>query len=190
MSRTRSKPTPRETTVPRLVIIAGVLLLVGALFLLKEKRSATESAGLLNEAAGIATADSGGSSQPAATLASIEATTLAQPAAAGVLLPEDQLDEHLAAGRPVLAFFHSNTCAQCIRMTEIVAQVYPDYADSVALVDVNVYDQRNRNLLGRVGIQVIPTLIFIDRDQQGQGYTGVMPAETLREQLELLRQER
>ncbi len=74
-------------------------------------------------------------------------------------------------------------------MTEIVEQVYPNFADRVALVDVNVYDQRNQSLLGRAGIQVIPTLIFIDRDQQGQGYTGVTPAEALQEQLEVLAQE-
>ena len=76
-----------------------------------------------------------------------------------------------------------------MRMTEIVQQVYPDFADAVALVDVNVYDERNRDLLQRAGIRVIPTLIFIDRTGQGQGYTGVMEPDALRAELETLAEE-
>ena len=71
-------------------------------------------------------------------------------------------------------------------MTEIVEQVYPDFAEQVALVDVNVYDDANQSLLQRAGIRVIPTLIFIDRTGAGQGYTGVMPAEELQEALTTL----
>lgn len=45
-----------------------------------------------------------------------------------IVLPEVQLEQLLNAGEPVLAFFHSNTCYQCIRMTEIVDEVYPDFS--------------------------------------------------------------
>jgi len=101
-------------------------------------------------------------------------------------LPEAQLDQLLAAGKPTLAFFHSNTCKKCIRMSEIVEEVYPDFADTVSLVDVNAYEGRNASLLQRVGIRAIPTLIFIDRTGQGRGYMGVMEPDALREQLQAL----
>ncbi|RMF04576.1 MAG: thioredoxin [Chloroflexi bacterium] len=98
--------------------------------------------------------------------------------------PEAQLDQHLAAGRPVLAFFHSNDCVQCVKMIAVVEQVYPDFADTVALVDVNVYDHQNQNLLRRAGIRAIPTMIFIDADGHGQGVIGLMEPDAFRNQLQ------
>ncbi|MGC9399269.1 MAG: thioredoxin fold domain-containing protein [Anaerolineae bacterium] len=97
--------------------------------------------------------------------------------------PEAHLDRLLEEGQPIFAFFHSNTCYQCIEMDKSVQEVYPDFAGQVALVDVNVYDEANGPLLQRAEIRVIPTLIFIDRTGQGTGATGVMPAEQLQEAL-------
>jgi|GEM_PF-1699891 len=104
--------------------------------------------------------------------------------AAPVGTAEEQLDRLLAAGQPVLAFFHSNNCKQCIRMIEIVGQVYPEFEGSVALVDVNVYDAQNERLLQEAQIQFIPTLIFYDRAGRSQTTVGVMEAEQLRQQLQ------
>ncbi len=53
-------------------------------------------------------------------------------------------------------------------MMETVEQVYPEFGDSVTLVDVNVYDEQNTQLLSDVGLQFIPTLIFYDRSGQDQ----------------------
>ena len=98
--------------------------------------------------------------------------------------PEAQFDQHLAAGKPVVAFFHSNDCVQCVKMIEVVEQGYPDFAAAVALVDVNVYDRQNQNLLRRTGIRAIPTMIFIDAAGQGQGVIGLMEPDAFREQLQ------
>jgi len=172
-----------------MAVLAGVLLLVAAILL--SKGQITDS----NVNASQITTDQplrvteSPPAQTRTTLARSE-TSEAPPEQASPspsqLLPEEQLDHYLAEGRPILAFFHSDTCAKCIEMTRIVEQVYPDFADRVALVDVNVYDESNQSLLGRAGIQVIPTVIFIDRDQQGQVHAGVMLAETLREHLDAL----
>ena len=107
------------------------------------------------------------------------------PAAAGDL-PADQLQNALAEHRPTLAFFHSNNCHQCIEMTKIVAQVHPEFGDTITLVDVNVYDERNAPLLEQVGLQYIPTLIFYDKTGQRQVSVGVMEAEQLRQTLAAL----
>ena len=94
--------------------------------------------------------------------------------------PEAQLDRAIQTRQPTLAFFHSNNCQQCVVMMDTVAQVYPEFADSVTLVDVNVYDEQNQDLLKRVGLQYIPTLIFFNRTGQGQVSVGVMEAEQLK----------
>ena len=132
-----------------------------------------------------------GLSAPTATVA--EASVPDPPLSTVTSLPpasassaEEQLDRLLAEGQPVLAFFHSMTCKPCIQMDGIVKEIYPDFRERVGLVDVNVYDKGNQNLLRRANLRVIPTLIFIDRSGEALGYTGVMPANALREQLQTL----
>ena len=104
---------------------------------------------------------------------------------AGVI-PQEQLEQVIQAGQPALAFFHSNTCQQCIEMIGIVDEVYPDFSGSVALVDVNVYDGRNSALLRQVELQFIPTLIFYDQNGEAEVFIGVMTAEQLRQRLTAL----
>jgi len=112
----------------------------------------------------------------------VMAQTLAVPSE----LPADQLQNALAEHLPTLAFFHSNSCRQCAMMIEIVDQVYPEFAASVVLVDVYVYDEKNAPLLKKVGLQFIPTLIFYDRAGKEQVSVGVMEAEQLRQSLAAL----
>ena len=102
--------------------------------------------------------------------------------------PESQFDQYLKEGKPTFAFFHSTTCQSCIVMMDIVNQVYPEFKDDIALVDVNVFDPQNENLLQRAGINSIPTLVFIDRKGQGTVSIGVMEADKLRQELEALKE--
>ena len=101
-------------------------------------------------------------------------------------LPEAQLERLLISGQPTLAFFHSNNCVQCIKMLEVVQQVYPEFAASVALVDVDVYDRRNASLLQRAQIRAIPTQIFFDQTGQGMVIMGAMTPDQFREQMQTL----
>lgn len=165
MSRKKRKSQPRKTAGVQVIAVVGVLALIAGVLILKARKSDA------NSAVGV-------------TLPTAESAAVAQ--SSSMPLPEAQLDQLLAESKPVFAFFHSTTCVQCVRMTEIVEQVYPDFSDEVALVDVNVYDERNSNLLQRAGLRYIPTLIFIDRTGQGESHVGVMDAETLRERLQAL----
>lgn len=180
----KRKTSQQKSYGAQLAAIVGVLLLIGAVLILKAQKSAVSSANSQDE---VGLASPAAQPSPTRTLLS-EAQTAApaQPPPAPTLLPEAQLDQLLAAGKPTLAFFHSNTCKKCIRMSEIVEEVYPDFADTVSLVDVNAYEGRNASLLQRVGIRAIPTLIFIDRTGQGRSYMGVMEPDELREQLRAL----
>jgi len=110
----------------------------------------------------------------------------ASPTADPNMSDEVKLDRALADHQPVLAFYHSNNCKQCLIMIETVNDVYPEFSTSLVLVDVNVYDPKNQNLLQRVGLQFIPTLIFYNRDGQAQTQVGVIEAEQLRQTLAAL----
>jgi len=184
-------------------ILIGVVLTVAVILVLKAQQSSSDAAArLLPTTTGSGTAAAQVSPPTRATASSPDVTSspaitsspdvTSSPAAAPTMIdlsaqsPEAQVDWLLAEKQPIFAFFHSNTCQQCIDMTKIVEQVYPDFNGRVYLVDVNVYDQRNQNLLRRANLRVIPTLIFIDRSGEAWGYTGVMPADALREQLQTL----
>ena len=192
---------PKPTLQPAILI--GVVLVVAVVLILKVQRSSTDTSepplptttGSGTAAAHVSSPTRAATATPA-TSAPIGIPDPVQPdppTAAGLdaaklatLSPEAQVDWLLAEEQPIFAFFHSNTCQKCIDMTRIVEQVHPDFKDRVYLVDVNVYDKGNQNLLRRANLRVIPTLIFIDRNGEAKGYTGVMPADALREQLEAL----
>lgn len=165
MNQKKRHPQPQKTAGVQVSVVVGVLVLIVGVLILKARRPDADPAASVV----LPTAEAAGQAQPTPTL-----------------LPEAMLDQLLAEGKPAFVFFHSNNCVQCLRMIEIVEQVYPEFADAVPLVDVNVYDERNGNLLQRAGLRYIPTLIFIDRTGQGQGYVGVMEPEALREQLQAL----
>lgn len=170
-------------------IVAGVLILIGAVLVLKSRQSPAASAEPVAAGPTLPTEHESpsdpGDSAPLTTVTA-EATREKGPSPAANVLPEQQLDRLLQAGEPVFLFFHSNTCVQCVKMTGIVEEVYPGFAESVALVDVNVYDENNRSLLERVNIRAIPTLIFIDRQGEVGGHVGVMEPDALRQQLRKL----
>lgn len=192
--RTSSSQKPEKTWTsrwPQLAILGGVALLVAAILILKNQsadppavaESEPQATATLPEAVGQAptTAElEPVGSQPAATAPGVqESALLDEP-------PEAQLDRFLIAGKPTLAFFHSNNCVQCIKMMEVVEQVYPEFDGSVALVDVNVYDKSNSRLLQRAQIRAIPTQIFFDRTGQGKVIMGAMTPDQFREQMQTL----
>jgi len=98
-------------------------------------------------------------------------------------LLEAQLDQAISEGRPAVVFLHSLNCVACKEMMQTVADVYPEYQDSIALIDVDVYDQSNNNIIRREQLQSIPTLVFYDEQGARQVFIGAMPSEQFRDTL-------
>jgi thiol:disulfide interchange protein len=152
------KRRSQKTFQPRLFILGGLAVLIAAVLFAKQ-------------------------TLPQDALSSSPDPVLQPGPSASSLLPEQQFDQAMEEGKPILAFFHSYSCVQCVQMTEIVEQVYPEFTDQVVLVDVDVYNQANNSLLRRARVRAIPTVILIDPAGEGQVYVGVMAAENLRERL-------
>ena len=192
--RQRRRPLEPRTALPgrwpQLAILGGVILLVVAVLLLKDRPAGppavAEGAPQTTAALPGAVGQTRATAEPGSVAGQAAATAPAPGAQGSDELPEAQLERLVIAGKPALAFFHSNNCVQCIKMMEVVAQVYPEFEDSVALVDVNVYDKRNSSLLQRARISAIPTQIFFDRAGQGMVIMGAMTPDELREQLRAL----
>ena len=177
---------------PQLAILGGEALLVTAILILKNQSAGPPAVAESEPQATATLPEAVGQTEATAELAQVHsraaATDPEQPAAAALPgeLPEAQLERLLTAGQPTLAFFHSNNCVQCIKMMEVVEQVYPEFDSSVALVDVNVYDKANSRLLQRAQIRAIPTQIFFDRTGQGKVIMGAMTPDQFREQMRTL----
>lgn len=99
---------------------------------------------------------------------------------------ETELNQALKDKRPTFVFLHSLECIPCKEMMGVVAEVYPEFKDSVVLIDVDIYDERNSNLLRRENLQSIPTLVFYDAKGQRQMFIGAMPPDQFRITLQAL----
>lgn len=114
-------------------------------------------------------------------LVAISAFKSGSGSSASAVSLEAQLDQALASKRPTFVFLHSLDCIPCKEMMGVVADVYPEFQDSVALIDVDVYDQRNANILRRERLQSIPTLVFYDAQGRRQVFIGAMPSDQFRD---------
>jgi thiol:disulfide interchange protein len=99
---------------------------------------------------------------------------------------EVELDQALSEGRPTFVFLHSLECIPCKEMMGVVADVYPEFQDSVVLIDVDIYDKNNANILRRENLQYIPTLVFYDSNGQRQIMIGAMSPDQFRATLQTL----
>jgi thiol:disulfide interchange protein len=99
---------------------------------------------------------------------------------------EVQLDQALKDGRPTFVFLHSLDCIPCKVMMGTVVEVYPDYQDSIELIDVDVYEKSNANILRRERLQSIPTLVFYNAQGDRQVLIGAIPPEQFRDVLTTL----
>lgn len=174
---------------PQLAILGGVALLAIAILLLKNRGTNPPAVADAGPQVTATLPEAVGQTQATAELQVADSQGASAAGASAALpneLPEVQLERLLIAGQPTLAFFHSNNCVQCIKMMEVVADVYPEFDESVALVDVNVYDKANTSLLQRAGIRAIPTQIFFDQTGKGMVILGAMTPDQFREQMQAL----
>jgi len=99
---------------------------------------------------------------------------------------DTQLDQALENGRPTFVFLHSLDCIPCKELMGVIARVYPEFQETVVLIDVDVYDQRNVSILQRERLQAIPTLVFYDTLGRREVVLGVLQPEQLRTTLQTL----
>lgn len=169
MMKKTQKENKKKKDISNFFIIGGVLIISASIILIKRS---TEVAAVIP----VETVTQGETED--VTLAVIPTESLREE------IPEERLDRLISEKEPVFAFFHSNNCQLCLEMIDIVNEVYPEYLDEVSLVDINVYDEINRNLLIRANIQAIPTQYFFYRSGEVNRSIGLMSAEQLRSELD------
>ena len=152
----------RTGGVLSILILATVVLAVGAILLLKEGRPPTATVVSASDVS-------------AATVSS--ASSSAGPAGGSAV---DQLSRGANEKRPALVFMHSTTCQSCIDMMKVVDQVYPEFKDQLVLVDVDIYDEANGPLMDSLGLRYIPTVVVFNSKGKASQNVGAMKADAFR----------
>ncbi len=98
----------------------------------------------------------------------------------------DQVAALKAAGSPLVVFFHSPDCSSCAQVQDALDRVYPEFNDSIALLDLDVTNRRERPFVEANGVITTPTLLFINSSGAEKLFTGEISPEALRAELTAL----
>lgn len=92
---------------------------------------------------------------------------------------------------PKLVKFYSPMCSECGKVAQNVNEAMKDYENIIAYEEINVgkSDRRTKNLISSYGVTVVPTLIFIDRnDKVCNKKEGMIEIEEIKTYLDKIKQ--
>jgi thioredoxin 1 len=79
--------------------------------------------------------------------------------------------------KPAIIDFYATWCGPCRMMSPIIEQVAKEYGDKIVVYKVDTDEERV--LAQSLGIQSLPTLLFIPLNGQPQASMGAIPKESL-----------
>ncbi|MBD3286583.1 thioredoxin fold domain-containing protein [candidate division WOR-3 bacterium] len=95
---------------------------------------------------------------------------------------DDPLSRALSTGRPVVADFGQSSCIPCKKMLPILQELQSEYHGKAEILILDTRDYGG--LAGSVGVRVIPTQIFYDRNgNEVYRHVGFMEKQAIVDQL-------
>lgn len=82
---------------------------------------------------------------------------------------QDMVQLALQAGKPTVAEFGANACAQCREMKPVLEALRREHGSRIAVVEVDLIKQRAEGYIQRYGIQLMPTQVFFDASGRETG---------------------
>jgi thioredoxin len=79
--------------------------------------------------------------------------------------------------KPAIIDFYATWCGPCRMMSPIIEQVAKEYGDKIVIYKVDT--DAEQVLAQSLGIQSLPTLLFIPMDGKPQASMGAIPKESL-----------
>lgn len=79
--------------------------------------------------------------------------------------------------KPAIIDFYADWCGPCRIMSPRLEEIAKEYADKIIVYKVNT--DKERVLSENLGIQSLPTLVFIPKDGKPQASMGAIPKESL-----------
>ncbi len=84
--------------------------------------------------------------------------------------------------KPQVIKFTSTMCSECKRLEPVLQQVMPKYKGKIEYISipVQVNNKYNEDMMAKYNITLVPTLIFLDKNQKViKRVEGYIPAATL-----------
>lgn len=79
--------------------------------------------------------------------------------------------------KPAIIDFYADWCGPCKRLAPILEEIAKEYKDKIIVYKVDT--EVEKMLSGSMGIQSLPTLLFIPVNGKPQATMGLLPKETL-----------
>ena len=80
--------------------------------------------------------------------------------------------------KPAIVDFYANWCGPCRSIAPVLEELAKEYDGKIVIYKVNT--DKERELSGALGIQSLPSLLFIPMDGKPQMATGALPKETFK----------
>jgi len=88
----------------------------------------------------------------------------------------------LKGGKPMVVDFGSNSCIPCRQLRPVLQKVRKDHEGKLEVLIIEI--QKNQQLAAEYQIQVMPTVVFIDKTgKEVFRHQGFMSEEKIKEQL-------
>lgn len=79
--------------------------------------------------------------------------------------------------RPTVIDFYANWCNPCQQLHTILEKAKVEYGDKLAVIRVDVDDEKNQNLIDQYDVSPIPTLVYLDAHGQVVSFSVGYPGE-------------
>ena len=100
-------------------------------------------------------------------------------------ITNNNLDELIASGKPVVIDFWAEWCGPCRMLTPIIEELAGEYENDVLIGKCNVDD--NNEVSMKYGIRNIPTVIFLKGGEVVDKQVGACSKAALAEKIEKLK---
>ena len=80
--------------------------------------------------------------------------------------------------KPAIVDFYADWCGPCRSIAPVLEELAAEYGNQIVIYKVNT--DKERELAGALGIQSLPSLLFIPMKGQPQMATGAMPKENFK----------
>jgi thioredoxin 1 len=94
------------------------------------------------------------------------------------------LEEKIKSGQPVVVDFWAEWCGPCRMLGPTIEQLEKDYAGKAVVGKLNVDD--NKETAAKYGIRSIPTVVFFNKGELVEKFTGVAEKKVYEEKINAL----
>lgn len=84
--------------------------------------------------------------------------------------------------KPAIIDFYADWCAPCRELSPLLEEVVSEYGDKVVLYKIDTV--KETELAEKLGVQALPTLLYISLEGKPQVRMGLVPKESLRQAID------